>query len=47
LTASRIAAACQQLGLRHVRVDGSLPIDESAALLEEHFAPHLPADYNV
>jgi len=47
ILASRIAATCQQLGLRHVRVDGSLPIDESAALLEEHFAPHLPADYNV
>jgi len=47
ILASRIVAACDELGLRHLSVSGSLAVSESAALLEAHFAPHLPSDYNV
>jgi hypothetical protein len=42
-----IAASCDELGLRHVSMDGSLDLDDSLALLEEHFRPNLPAIYNV
>jgi len=43
----RIAASCDELGLQYVSVDGSRDLDDSLALLEEHFRPHLPATYNV
>ena len=43
----RIATACQTLGLRCVAIDGSLDLDASLALLEEHFRPGLPDAYNV
>lgn len=47
LMAARIAASCEQLGLRSVRVDGSLDLDDTLALIEEHFRPHLPIMPNV
>lgn len=43
----RIVASCADLGLRCVRMDGSLDLDASLALIEEHFRPHLPETYNV
>lgn len=43
----RIAASCDALGLRCVNVDGTLDLDDSILLLEEHFRPHLPDTYNV
>jgi hypothetical protein len=45
--AERLTASCMELGLRWERLDGSLDLDDSLALLEEHFRPHLPATYNV
>ena len=45
--AERLTASCAQLGLRYERFDGSLDLDDSLAMLEEHFQPHLPATYNV
>jgi hypothetical protein len=47
LLSTRIAASCDELGLRWVRVDGSRDIDDSIALLEEHFGPQLPTQPNV
>jgi hypothetical protein len=47
LMAERIVASCEELGLRYVRVDGSSDLDDSLALLEDHFRPHLPATLNV
>ena len=47
LMRERIVASCEELGLRYVSVDGSRDLDDSLGLLEEHFAPHLPATYNV
>ena len=47
LMRERIAASCDELGLQYVSVDGSRDLDDSLALLEEHFRPHLPATYNV
>jgi hypothetical protein len=35
------------LRLRCERVDGSLDLDDSLALLEDHFREHLPATPNV
>jgi hypothetical protein len=43
----RIAASCEKLGLRWIWIDGSLDLDASLALLEEHFRPHLPDTLNV
>jgi hypothetical protein len=45
--AARIARSCTELGLRSVELDGSLDLDDSIALLEEHFRPHLLAVPNV
>jgi hypothetical protein len=44
---ARIVSSCAALGLRSQQVDGSLDLDDSVALLEEQFKPHLPATYNV
>ncbi len=43
----RIQASCAELGLRCERIDDSLDLDDSVALLEEHFRPHLPTTPNV
>lgn len=43
----RIAASCGELGLRWIWIDGSLDLDDSLGVLEEHFRPHLPATPNV
>ncbi|HET8569210.1 MAG TPA: hypothetical protein VFM93_09510 [Candidatus Limnocylindria bacterium] len=47
ILAERVVASCDDLGLRYVRLDGSLDLDDSLALLERHFAPHLPSTFNV
>lgn len=47
LIGERIAAACEELELHCLRMDGSLDLDASLALLEEHFRPHLPDTLNV
>ena len=47
LMRERIVSYCEEKGLRHVTVDGSRDLDDSLALLEEHFSPHLPATLNV
>lgn len=47
LMAERIVASCEALGLRYLRVDGSSDLDDSLALLEEHFRPQLPSKLNV
>jgi len=44
---ARIVSSCAELGLRCERFDGSLDLDESVALLEDHFREHLPATPNV
>lgn len=44
---ARIVSSCAGLGLRSERVDGSLDLDDSLALLEEQFGPYLPATCNV
>lgn len=44
---ARIVASCGELGLRCERLDGSLDLDASLALLEDHFHEHLPATPNV
>ena len=44
---ARIVASCADLGLRCERLDGSLDLDDSLALLEGHFREHLPARPNV
>ncbi len=43
----RILASCAELGLRCEQVDGSRDLDDSVALLEDHFRPYLPATPNV
>ena len=44
---ARIVSSCAELGLRCERLDGSLDLDASLALLEDHFREHLPAMPNV
>ena len=44
---ARIASSCTELGLRCERVDGTRDLDESLALVEEQFRPHLPPAPNV
>ncbi|MGH2490736.1 MAG: hypothetical protein ACRDF9_04440 [Candidatus Limnocylindria bacterium] len=44
---ARIMSSCAELGLRCERLDGSLDLDDSLALLEDHFRDHLPATPNV
>ncbi len=44
---ARIASSCAQFGLRSERLDGSLDLDDSLALLEDQFREHLPATPNV
>jgi hypothetical protein len=44
---ARLALSCDELGLRRIEMDGSLELDASIALLEEHFRPYLPAGLNV
>lgn len=43
----RISASCDELALRWASIDGSLDLDDSLALLEDHFAPSLPSALNV
>jgi hypothetical protein len=43
----RIVAACAELGLRCERIDGSLDLDASLELIEEHFRPRLPSTVNA
>ena len=45
--AERLKQSCAQLGLRCELFDGSLDLDDSLAILEDHFRPHLPSSYNV
>jgi hypothetical protein len=47
LLSERIAASCDELGLRWVRIDGSLDLDDSVALLEAHFGHRLPSQPNA
>jgi hypothetical protein len=44
---ARIFSSCAELGLRCERIDGSLDLDDSLALLEDQFREHLPATPNV
>ena len=44
---ARIVSSCAELGLRSERFDGSLDLDDSVALLEDHFREHLPTTPNV
>jgi len=44
---ARIVSSCAELGLRCERVDGSLDLDDSLALVEDHFRERLPATPNV
>jgi hypothetical protein len=44
---ARIVSSCAELGLRCERLDGSLDLDDSLALLEDHFREHLPVTPNV
>jgi len=44
---ARIVSSCAELGLRCERIDGSRDLDASLQLVEEQFAPHLPATPNV
>jgi hypothetical protein len=44
---ARIIASCAELGLRCEMVDGTRDLDASLALLEEQFAPYLPATPNA
>jgi hypothetical protein len=44
---ARIVSSCAELGLRCERLDGSLDLDASLALVEGHFRDHLPATPNV
>jgi hypothetical protein len=43
----RVAQSCVELGLRCEAIDGSLDLDASLALIEDHFRPRLPETYNV
>lgn len=47
LLAARIRRSCEELGLRVETMDGSRDIDESLALVEEHFREWLPPVPNV
>jgi hypothetical protein len=47
LTDELIVSACEQLGLRYERVDGSRGLDASLALLEEQFGSLLPETVNA
>ncbi len=40
-------SACEQLGLRCVRIDGSRDLDASLGLLEEQFEQRLPERMNA
>jgi hypothetical protein len=44
---ARIVSSCADLALRCEQVDGSLDLDASLDLLEEHFRPLLPQVPNV
>jgi len=44
---ARIMSSCSELGLRCERLDGSLDLDDSLALVEDHFREHLPATPNA
>jgi len=44
---ARIVSSCAELGLRCERLDGSLDLDDSLALVEDHFREHLPVTPNV
>jgi hypothetical protein len=44
---ARIMSSCADLGLRCERFDGSLDLDDSLALVEDHFRERLPATPNV
>jgi hypothetical protein len=44
---ARIMSSCAELSLRCERFDGSLDLDDSLALVEDHFREHLPATPNV
>ena len=44
---ARIMSSCAELGLRCERLDGSLDLDDSLALVEDHFRERLPATPNV
>ncbi|MDP9280576.1 MAG: hypothetical protein M3P38_00585 [Chloroflexota bacterium] len=44
---ARIVSSCAEIGLRCERLDGSLDLDDSLALVEDHFREHLPATPNV
>ena len=44
---ARIVSSCAELGLGCERLDGSLDLDDSLALIEDHFREHLPATPNV
>jgi cytidylate kinase len=44
---ARIVSSCVELGLRCERLDGSLDLDDSLALVEDHFRERLPATPNV
>jgi cytidylate kinase len=44
---ARIVSSCAELGLRCERLDGSLDLDASLALVEDHFRDHLPTTPNV
>lgn len=44
---ARIASSCVELGLRCERMDGSLDLDASLEMLEEHFRPYLPDTPNA
>ena len=43
----RVTKSCDELGLKCEPIDGSLDLDASLALIEEHFRPCLPETYNV
>jgi hypothetical protein len=44
---AQIVSSCAELGLRCERLDGSLDLDDSLALVEDHFRERLPATPNV
>ena len=43
----RVTASCIELGLRCEAIDGSLDLDASLALIEDHFQAGLPDVHNV
>ena len=44
---ARIVSSCAELGLRCERLDGTLDLDDSLALVEAHFREYLPGTPNV